>query len=83
MINSNPKFKRNLDKEKPADEKLRIGSDELITVHELSERLKISVSGLYKLVHRRRIPFHKIGQLIRFNYREVLNVTLVNKKGND
>jgi excisionase family DNA binding protein len=40
--------------------------DELFTIREIAERLKISVSSLYRDVEQGRFPHVKIGSNIRF-----------------
>ena len=54
--------------------------DSMLTVEDLSEITKISVSGLYKLVHRGKIPHHKIGNSLRFSLGEVLESTYIQGK---
>jgi excisionase family DNA binding protein len=39
---------------------------DLLNISEAAEALKISVSGMRRLQHRRRIPFIKVGGSIRF-----------------
>ena len=48
------------------------GSDEILTIEELSEYLKISKSSLYKLVQEGSLPGTKIGRHWRFQ-REVID----------
>ena len=40
--------------------------DELYTIREVAEKLKISVSSMYRLVEADRFPHRKIGSNIRF-----------------
>ena len=45
---------------------------EILTLRELADRLKISVSGLRKLVYRdARFPKFKVGQQLRFRWSSV------------
>jgi excisionase family DNA binding protein len=39
---------------------------ELLTIDELAEQLKISVSGVRRLLQARQLPFIKVGGSIRF-----------------
>lgn len=48
---------------------------ELLTVKELSAKLKIGEGTIYKLVRTKKITGHKIGGLWRFRPEEVLEVT--------
>lgn len=43
-------------------------SHEWITVLELAERLGVRVAHLRSLVAERRIPFGKVGRLVRFHW---------------
>jgi excisionase family DNA binding protein len=53
--------------------KLFDNQEELLTYEECAQRLKISVSGLQKLVYRRELPFMKFGQQgVRFYWSEVV-----------
>jgi excisionase family DNA binding protein len=44
---------------------------ELLTIVEVAELLKISVSGLRHLQQQRRIPFFKVGGRIRFTRSDI------------
>ena len=44
---------------------------ELLTPDELASILKISKNGVYRLVEKRRIPFHKITRSVRFDRKDV------------
>jgi len=50
----------------------------LLTVQEVAEMLKISVSTLYRWVHKREIPFVKLGGKLRFNEDEIKTFVLQN-----
>ena len=50
----------------------------LLTVQEVAEMLKISVSTLYRWVHKREIPFVKLGGKLRFNEDEIKTFILQN-----
>jgi excisionase family DNA binding protein len=41
--------------------------DELFTIREVAEKLKISVSSIYRYVETDRFPHIKLGSNIRFN----------------
>jgi len=41
--------------------------DELLTISELSKKLKLSKGHIYKLVSKRKIPYIKIGSSLRFD----------------
>ncbi len=43
----------------------------MLDIHQLSEELKISESGIYQWVSQRKIPFVKIGRLVRFDSEEI------------
>ena len=45
---------------------------ELLTIPEVAEILKISVSGVRRLQQARRIPFIKVGGSVRFCKRDIL-----------
>lgn len=42
-----------------------------LSIKELAEILNMSVSGIYSLVYEKRIPFRKVGRLLRFDSEEV------------
>lgn len=44
---------------------------EYLNIKELSEYLGIKKSSLYDKVHRKEIPFYKIGRLVRFKKEEI------------
>ena len=50
----------------------------LLTVQEVAEMLKISVSTLYRWVNKREIPFVKLGGKLRFNEDEIKTFILQN-----
>ncbi len=43
----------------------------MLNVHELSQRLKISVSTLYKWVSQKKIPYSKVGRRVIFDERDI------------
>jgi excisionase family DNA binding protein len=43
----------------------------LLTANELCEQLKIKLSNLYKLTCSKKIPYCKIGRLLRFDSDEI------------
>jgi excisionase family DNA binding protein len=45
---------------------------DLLTIIEAAEVLKISVWGMRRLQHRRRIPFIKVGGSIRFTRQDLM-----------
>ena len=45
--------------------------EELMTIEELSDFLKISKSGIYNLIYRKKIPHVKIGQRVRFQRKTI------------
>jgi excisionase family DNA binding protein len=49
-------------------------TDELITVKELAEKLKVQVSWIYQRTRlgQEAIPFVKMGKYLRFNLTEVI-----------
>ena len=46
--------------------------EKLIDINELSDKLGVEVSTIYKWTHRRKIPFIHIGALVRFSESEVM-----------
>lgn len=49
----------------------------LLTINEVAEMLKISVSTLYRWVNKREIPFVKLGGKLRFNEDEIKTLSLI------
>jgi len=49
-------------------------TDELITVKELAEKLKVQVSWIYQRTRlgQEAIPYVKMGKYLRFNFAEVI-----------
>lgn len=45
--------------------------ENLLTVDELSEKLKVSKVWLYKLVREKRIPFYRVEKCVRFSPLEI------------
>lgn len=43
----------------------------ILDVYELSERLSISVSWIYAMVSMKKIPYYKIGRVVRFDRDEI------------
>ena len=46
--------------------------DKLLDIQEVSQLIGISISTLYKMTSQRRIPFVKIGRLIKFDRKKIL-----------
>ena len=46
-------------------------SAQYMTIKQLSEYMNIPVWTLYAWVHQKRIPYYKIGKMIRFDVYEV------------
>ena len=44
---------------------------ELIGIEELSQLLQVSKGTLYNWIYRRKIPFIKVGRLVRFDRAEI------------
>jgi excisionase family DNA binding protein len=51
---------------------LRAEPDQLLTVEELAERLRVPVSWCYEQSRQGKIPTIRIGRYIRFNLAEVI-----------
>ena len=47
--------------------------NDILTLPELAERLKVSVSGLRKVIKREQVPHFKVGQQIRVSWVTVAN----------
>lgn len=47
-------------------------STPLLTIHEMACRLKVPVKTIYYWVHRREIPYLKVGKHLRFDEAQVL-----------
>ena len=45
----------------------------LIDIKTLSELLSVRPKTIYDWVHRNEIPYYKIGHLVRFNYKEIMD----------
>ena len=43
----------------------------IMDVKELAAYLKISVDGVYAMVHERKIPYFKVGRRVRFDLVEI------------
>lgn len=52
----------------------------LLTVEEVAELLKVKVSTIYVWTSSRKIPFRKVGGLLRFDLDEILEWTKTEKK---
>lgn len=46
---------------------------QLLTPDELADLLKISKSGVYRLIEKRQIPFFKVGGSLRFNKDDIMS----------
>lgn len=53
------------------NKKLRKESKMLLTINDVSQILKISVSTLYRWVHKKEIPYIKLGGKVRFSDSEL------------
>ena len=49
----------------------RSNDNELMTVDELANYLKVKISWVYEKVHIREIPFHKAGRFPRFRKKHI------------
>ena len=47
------------------------GLEELISIPTLSHMLDVPVKTIRKWVWQRKIPYHKLGKLVRFDVREI------------
>ena len=54
-------------------------SIELLTPKELAIMLKISKAGVYRLVEKRRIPFHNVTRSVRFDKKDILSFLQQNR----
>ena len=43
----------------------------MMDIHELANKLGVSVSGVYTWVSQEKIPFVKIGRLVRFDANDI------------
>jgi excisionase family DNA binding protein len=55
-------------------------SSQLMTPSECAAFLQIEVNTLYVMRHQGRIPYRKVGHLLRFDFDEIVEWT---KKGNE
>lgn len=46
---------------------------ELLDISEMSDKLRVSKSTVYGWVHRKEIPYIKVGKHLRFDYKEVID----------
>lgn len=51
---------------------MRDSENQILTIQELSEVLKVKVSHLRALVFKKAIPSFRIGKLVRFEKKEIL-----------
>lgn len=56
---------------KTGNKKLRKESKMLLTINDVSQILKISVSTVYRWVHKKEIPYIKLGGKVRFSDSEL------------
>lgn len=47
-------------------------SEKLLTYQECAERLQVTVGALQMMVHRREVPFLKVGARVRFLWSQVM-----------
>lgn len=52
---------------------------ELLTPDQLAKKLRISKAGVYRLINKRKIPFHKVMRSIRFDENDVLSYLQQNR----
>ena len=43
----------------------------LMDIHAVAEKLGVSVNTVYAWIHQRRIPFIKVGRLVKFDERDI------------
>jgi len=48
-----------------------MSQDHLIDIHKTAERLGVKVHTLYGWVNQRRIPYVKVGRLVRFDPQDI------------
>lgn len=53
------------------DNQITGGGSRLLNPEELASFLNVKVKTIYGLVHRREIPFLKVGRLLRFNRQHI------------
>jgi excisionase family DNA binding protein len=47
--------------------------DKLVGPKEIAEYLNVSVNTIYSWISMRKIPFFKIGRLVKFDFKEIDN----------
>ena len=47
--------------------------ENLVGPKEIAEYLDVSINTIYSWVHMRKIPFFKMGRLVKFDLREIEN----------
>jgi len=55
-------------------------SDEFLTVKELADKLKVNQMTIYRKIKNGELPYHRIGNSIRFKLSEIEEYTRVNPK---
>ncbi len=45
--------------------------NQLLDVHQISERLGIKLNTVYSWVNQRKIPYVKVGRLVRFDWQDI------------
>lgn len=50
-----------------------VRSQRLLNIEEMAGYLGIKVNTLYSWTHTRKIPYIKVGHLVKFNFQEVVN----------
>jgi excisionase family DNA binding protein len=45
----------------------------LLTPTEVAKALRISMAGIYRLVDKRELPFHKVGRGLRFTEQDIVD----------
>jgi excisionase family DNA binding protein len=52
----------------------------LVDINTLAQYLRVSKNTIYSWVNQRRIPYHKVGSLLRFDINEIDEWLKVHKK---
>ena len=52
---------------------MRMNEVSILTVKDIASILKMKESWVRQRVHKDEIPYYKIGNLVRFNYKDILS----------
>ena len=52
---------------------------QMLTPDELADFLKVSKAGVYRLIKKRKITFHKVGRSLRFDRNDVMSYLQKNR----